>query len=178
MKTFTIDDDDNITAHASKKEAAEAGTGQPFATREELAKIIETSPANRLVEIWNSLPGVAPVNKFTDRKTATTRIWKAIQNLGAGSGAQAPDVAPKGGRSARTTSRRQKAPTAPHSKKAQVIALLERAGGATLKEIMGVTEWQSHTVRGFVSGTLVKKMALKVASARREDGERVYSVAG
>jgi hypothetical protein len=39
-------------------------------------------PTQRLIEIWNSLPGVAPVNKFTDRKTAGIRIWKAMQSLG------------------------------------------------------------------------------------------------
>jgi hypothetical protein len=36
----------------------------------------------RLVEIWNSLPGVKPVAKFTNRKVATERIWKAVQSLG------------------------------------------------------------------------------------------------
>jgi hypothetical protein len=39
-------------------------------------------PAARLVEIWNSLPGVTAVTKFKDRKAAVTRIWKAIQSLG------------------------------------------------------------------------------------------------
>ena len=37
------------------------------------------------------------------------------------------------------------------NKKAEVIALLRRAKGATLAEIMVVTKWQAHTVRGFVS---------------------------
>jgi hypothetical protein len=36
----------------------------------------------RLVEVWNSLPGVKPLTKFTNRKVATGRIWKAIQGLG------------------------------------------------------------------------------------------------
>ena len=36
----------------------------------------------RLIEIWNSLPGVIPVKKFANRKIATERIWKAIQGLG------------------------------------------------------------------------------------------------
>ena len=37
------------------------------------------------------------------------------------------------------------------NKKAEVIALMKRAKGATLAEIMAATEWQAHTVRGFVS---------------------------
>jgi hypothetical protein len=38
-------------------------------------------PAERLVAIWNSLPGVTPVKKFKDRTTAGTRIWKNIVSV-------------------------------------------------------------------------------------------------
>ena len=41
---------------------------------------------------------------------------------------------------------------------------------------MKATGWQAHSVRGFISGALGKKMGLKVDSVRREDGERVYSI--
>ena len=41
---------------------------------------------------------------------------------------------------------------------------------------MKATGWQAHSVRGFISGTLGKKMGLKVASAKAEDGERSYSI--
>jgi hypothetical protein len=40
---------------------------------------------------------------------------------------------------------------------------------------MVATGWQAHSVRGFVSGQLVKKMGLRVKSYRR-DGERVYAI--
>ena len=62
------------------------------------------------------------------------------------------------------------------SKSAAVVELLKRPDGASLKEIMKATGWQPHSVRGFISGTLGKKMRLKVESAKREDGERVYSL--
>ena len=42
---------------------------------------------------------------------------------------------------------------------------------------MEATSWQAHSVRGFVSGTLGKKMGLTVKSEKREDGTRVYSLA-
>jgi hypothetical protein len=42
---------------------------------------------------------------------------------------------------------------------------------------MKATGWQAHSVRGFISCALGKKMGLTVASVRREDGERVYSIA-
>jgi hypothetical protein len=42
---------------------------------------------------------------------------------------------------------------------------------------MEATGWQAHSVRGFVSGTMGKKMGLRVESTKREDGTRVYSFA-
>jgi hypothetical protein len=58
------------------------------------------------------------------------------------------------------------------------VDLLKRPGGANLREIMKATGWQPHSVRGFISGTLGKKMGLKVNSTKGEGGERSYSVKG
>src|SRR5258708_35446156 len=88
MKTFTIDADNNITTHTSRKAARETGAGV-FATEEQFADLI--GPDNkRLVEIWNGLAGVKPGNKFANRKSATERIWKALQSLGEQAAAPAP----------------------------------------------------------------------------------------
>jgi hypothetical protein len=62
------------------------------------------------------------------------------------------------------------------SKTAKVLELLKRPGGVTSKELMKVTGWQPHSVRGFLSGTVGKKMELTVTSAKGEDRERSYSV--
>jgi Protein of unknown function (DUF3489) len=43
---------------------------------------------------------------------------------------------------------------------------------------MKVTGWQSHSVRGFLSGTIGKKMGLSVTSTKGEDSERTYSIKG
>ena len=82
MTTFTIDSDNNITAHATADEAAAIAGAEQFATAAELAGLASNWSADRLVEIWNSLPGVSPVEKFKDGKTAVGRIWKRIQGLG------------------------------------------------------------------------------------------------
>jgi hypothetical protein len=84
MKTFTIDADNNISVFTSKKEAAAASATpfDPFTSQSELADVAAEWPMSRLVEIWNSIPGVTAVTKFTNRKVATERIWKAIQGLG------------------------------------------------------------------------------------------------
>ena len=62
------------------------------------------------------------------------------------------------------------------SKTATVLELLQRPGGVTAKELMKTTGWQAHSVRGFLSGTVGKKMGLTVTSTKGEDGERTYSV--
>ncbi len=64
------------------------------------------------------------------------------------------------------------------TKKALVLAMLRRPQGATLADLVQATGWQSHSVRGFLSGTITKKMALQVRSGKRADGVRVYSVRG
>ena len=54
---------------------------------------------------------------------------------------------------------------------------MKRPGGVTLKEIMKASGWQAHSVRGFLSGTVGKKMGLALTSTKDQDGNRVYSVA-
>jgi hypothetical protein len=203
MKTYTIDTENSITAHASKQEASD---GESFTTQEELASLAAAWPATRLVEVWNGIPGLAPVKKFKDQKAAVSKIWKAIQSLDGGGAKEAamtataaskrankgraaakqgmnttsvakakPDRVGKGkpskaGRKAIATSARD------GSKKVTVLALLQRKNGATLAEIMKATQWQAHSVRGFISGALGKNMGLTVNSAKRQDGKRAYSI--
>src|SRR5690242_19176531 len=62
------------------------------------------------------------------------------------------------------------------SKKASVIALLRRANGATLPDLMKATGWQARSVRGFISGTLKKRMSLKVKSSKTAFAERFYQI--
>ncbi len=92
-------------------------------------------------------------------------------------------VAPKKGKSAKKATPPKKAPKAKKAVKAregsktdQVLELLKRPGGVTGKELMKVTGWQPHSVRGFLSGTIGKKMGLTVTFTKGEDGERSYSV--
>jgi len=61
------------------------------------------------------------------------------------------------------------------NKKAEVIAMMKRAKGATLAEIMKATSWQPHTVRGFVS-ILGSKGGEKVESSKNAAGERTYKI--
>ena len=102
------------------------------------------------------------VRKFKDRATAISRIWKQAQTL-------PPCVEPKV----------EEAPNKseePGSKKALVVAMLNAAEGVTLAQIMAATGWQKHSVRGFLSGAVGKKMGLTVVSSKAKDGERIYRI--
>jgi len=98
-------------------------------------------------------------------------------------------VAPAKAKSARQATPAKKAPkgrTKPEvarakvardgSKTAKILDLLKRPGGATSKELMKATGWLPHSVRGFLSGTVRKKMGLTVTSTKGEDGGRTYSI--
>src|ERR1019366_6299922 len=77
----------------------------------------------------------------------------------------------------RTEPAAAKVPVArPGSKTTKILDLLKRPGGAIFKELMKATGWLPHSVRGFLSGTVGKKMGLTVTSAKTEDGERTYAV--
>ena len=62
------------------------------------------------------------------------------------------------------------------TKTAIVLDLLKRKEGATVAELMEATGWQQHSLRGFLSGALKKKMGLNIESSKSEAGERSYMI--
>ena len=187
MSTFTIDSENNITALAE----VPAGADEPqhFPARRNWPNSTGDWPVSRLVETWNSFAGVAPfdelkpVKKFTSRKAAVTRIW-------AGGPATVPGRRATGGRRGARQGEGEEVPgqgsaarpgakgrhRSALNKKAEVIAMMKRAKGATLAEIMEATGWQKHTVRGFVS-ILGSKGGQKIESSKNAAGERSYRIA-
>src|SRR5260370_22199758 len=188
MSTFTIDAENNITAHASSQEATlveGAGVIQ-FHSQASLANASSEWPLSRFVEIWNGIPGNAEVTKFQDRKKAVARIWKAIQPLVDKAQPSQPAAKPKkttkGAKPAKKSKSAKKLgkkasgkATERTNKKAEVIALMKRAKGVTLAEIMKVTGWQAHTVRGFVS-ILASKGGEAIESSKNAEGDRTYRI--
>jgi hypothetical protein len=63
----------------------------------------------------------------------------------------------------------------PDTKHARVIAMLRAPAGATIAAIMTATEWQQHSVRGFLAGVIRKKLGLNLVSEQTDKG-RIYRI--
>jgi hypothetical protein len=89
-------------------------------------------------------------------------------------------AAPADEPTADTTTETESAPKArlprEGTKQATLIAMLRAPDGATIEEITAATGWQSHTVRGAMSGALKKRFGLMVKSEKVEGRGRVYRI--
>src|SRR5580693_7791873 len=116
----------------------------------------------------------------TTEQMETAPETKAAKKTTAG--ARRANVAPAKAKAGKKATPKKKAPKSARndaregSKTATILELLKRPGGATAKELLKATGWQPHSLRGFLSGTVGKKMGLTVISTKGEDGERSYSV--
>lgn len=66
----------------------------------------------------------------------------------------------------------------PASKLEQLEAMLRRPDGATIAQLTKALSWQAHSIRGAMSGSLKKKLGLKIAADKVEGADRVYRIAG
>jgi hypothetical protein len=106
-------------------------------------------------------PAKASSNKAASQKKGAPKAKKSAKPAKA---AKAPRASAK------------KGATEARNKKGEVIAMMKRAKGVTLAEIMEATGWQKHTVRGFVS-ILGSKGGQKIESLKNAAGERSYRIA-
>jgi len=94
-------------------------------------------------------------------------------------------TAPHAGRSSRKASRRRgadksrstRSTTPLKTKRGNVLKMLHRSSGASIDEIVAETGWQRHSVRGFLSAVVRKKLALPLESSVKKDGVRRYRIA-
>jgi hypothetical protein len=108
---------------------------------------------------------VAP-EKATSKKSASQ---KKVQRVAKGGKPKAKSQA----KAAKRTAAKKASTPRSESKGAKILELIARPKGATLAEIMKATDWQAHSVRGFLS-TASKKQGLKIESEKHEAGDRVY----
>src|SRR5467141_3508489 len=63
----------------------------------------------------------------------------------------------------------------PDTKHSRIVAMLQTPAGATIAAIMTATDWQQHSVRGFLAGVVRKKLGLNLVSEQTDKG-RVYRI--
>ena len=86
-----------------------------------------------------------------------------------------------GRKTVKPTSRKRSVPTSsrsaagPDTKHARIIAMLRMPAGATIASLVSATEWQQHSVRGFLAGVVRKKLGLNLVSEQTDKG-RVYRI--
>ena len=84
-------------------------------------------------------------------------------------------------KTAKPTSRKRLAPASskpgagPDTKQARIIAMLRMPAGATIAAIMTATDWQQHSVRGFLAGVVRKKLGFNLVSEQTDKG-RIYRI--
>ena len=75
----------------------------------------------------------------------------------------------------RSASASSKPAARPDTKHARVLAMLRKQAGATIAAIVAATDWQQHSVRGFLAGVVRKKLGLNLVSEQTDKG-RVYRI--
>ena len=113
------------------------------------------------------------------RASKPTKITSAIKSdepRGTGKNAK-PHSTGKAAGGVQASGRAAKPKPPRTTKAAAVLALLRTKQGASIEEMVEATEWQAHSVRGFLSGTVKKKLDLVVESEKDKAGIRKYRIA-
>ena len=112
----------------------------------------------------------------TDAGLAAIGIEPEVANRGPAAANDAPSLDP----ASDTPTEAMPAPKArtprAGTKQEAVIAMLRANDGATIDEITAATSWATHTVRGFMSGALKKKLGLTITSEKVEGRGRAYKI--
>ena len=156
MKTTTETTQNEATTAAVAEQDAPSAPEQATSTKKASAKKC-TPKAKKAAKA--AKPATKKADKAAPKKQATAK-------------AKAPSK-----KAAKAAAKPEKAQPREGSKKQIVLDLLRRKDGATMAEIAKATDWQNHSIRGFISGNLTKKMGLAVESTKNEAGERTYKVA-
>jgi len=117
---------------------------------------------------WHVAPEKASSKKGASQKKGAPKAKK-------GAKATKPKREAKAGKKAKPAHTKDSSAPGAESKGAKILALIGRSKGASLAEIQKATDWQAHSVRGFLS-TAAKKHGLKIESTKTEAGDRVYQI--
>jgi hypothetical protein len=129
--------------------------------------LVEESPAERGQAIWQERDGQRLTLKITEA---------GLHAIGVEPPLASDDTVQTEVPSADVAAPPTPVAIRPGTKLALVLDLLRRPEGTTIAEITAATDWQAHSVRGFISGTLKKKLGLTVSSEAEGDRGRVYRI--
>src|ERR1035438_5396609 len=174
----------------SEQQLAELVAGWPAARRVALWNSLPgvtpvksfRSPKAAAARVWKRIQGLGdaaqPEPEAAPAKPKGGK--KAAGRAQSAKGAPVKGKSAKKATPAKTAPKGKKTPKAQEaagpregSKTAQVVAMLQRAKGASISEIMDKMDWQRHTVRGFMAGAM-KKAGFTVESFKPEGGESSY----
>jgi hypothetical protein len=86
-------------------------------------------------------------------------------------------VVPKATQAAAKTPAKAEDPRGDHvTKQERMLTLLSQPEGASIQEMMQATNWQQHSVRGFLAGTVKRKLGFSLTSFKPGDGVRRYRI--
>jgi len=163
------------------------------------AGLIEEIESHGALPVWRRVEDTAFTLRITDAGLKAVGVDETIAKSNAKQPARKASVKTKAGVSTKsrrvaksTPSSKTSKPKAPKKQKKahttqtstrhngtkhdQILNLLRRKQGASLEELQKVSGWQAHSVRGFLSGTVKKKLGFKLRSTVSKSGERRYAV--
>ena len=115
--------------------------------------------------------------KVIDKSAKSDRSAVAQQAVGSKTASTRAPAAPTSGPRRREATPVQPPVEGPVTKHAQLLQLLNRPEGASIEDMMQSTQWQQHSVRGFLAGTVKRKMGLALTSSKAEGDVRRYRIA-
>lgn len=144
------------------------------------AETTETTAADPVAEQGaQGAPEQAAAKKGASKKKGAPKAAKGAKKAAPKKQAKAAPKQAKekaAGKKASKPAKKEPTEAREGSKKAIILELLRRKDGATMAQIAKATDWQNHSIRGFISGTLAKKMGLTIESAKNAAGERTYRI--
>jgi hypothetical protein len=138
-------------------------------------KTVEATTTENAAAVAEQGAHVAPETASSKKGATQKKDAPKGQKTAKGASKAAPKKDAKAGKKAVSPAAKEASAPRPESKGAKILELIGRPKGASLTEIQKATDWQAHSVRGFLS-TAAKKNGLKIESTKTEAGDRVYSI--